>query len=682
MNIEEFKQVFRQYLVVDDRENWEAHIWATLTDRFPGEELSGEEGRNLKRIHAVILEAANRYLDEALPEALAPTRTELEELDDAYDFAGFEDIGWRATLCYDIVEAIQADWMNQTPMGSFREIVLPSAEKTGIWCENFMERALVSERGQLADYARQLAERKFVRPLRDRVLRAEQRRQATEEIGNRFGAERPADAPEVMRRLETLNDSCPQVAAHLNRILTAGGTSIRFSPNATDAYYTPLSMAEHGVPKNTIILPKNGKAPVDLIDAMIFESCNAEIQPAYDALNRRMFDSLDRAPVQSRAYGREKAGIEAGATLKDAQLLCEMRDKDVEVAEQGNRNLLAMLMICRELSGGEPIDFATIAADGQALEETLHANHGELRLFLEEMNTDEEKRRAFFEHMATSPHNRNAENDWDVGRLPSEDRYAYELIQTLTPKQTTSVVMGQIRRLPGSDALPLAQIEDVVARRIGTGGFGPEMRVTLVLQIIEDLKTLYPELAAAEFPTLACNEGMRRMAEAQAAHFAEEPPPALETNLRSDLEGEVGKIFPDLQSNLGFVATLQEDLRADVAKALAGVAPWRGVAAADRVVEEIRRAAGEDLAPLDGPTAERLATELTEAIGGQFGAIEKAVTAFDCKAQTPEVLGTRVDALQEASAAFPPAIQAVLRIRVHGIRAMIADLQRYFGTVG
>src|SRR5262249_4508306 len=147
------------------------------------------------------------------------------------------------------------------------------------------------------------------------------------------------------------------------------------SDTAKDAFYSKTGDRMKGVPDNCITLPTN-KSPLDLLDGLIFETCNAEIQMDYDALNRDLFDRL-KAPTPEKPiltlqdYGKQKAQIESKAVLKDAQLLYAAKQSGVEVAYQGQRNLLAMLRTALESAGKTLDNYETILDDPEALKKCL-----------------------------------------------------------------------------------------------------------------------------------------------------------------------------------------------------------------------------------------------------------------------------------------------------------------------
>src|SRR5262249_37614933 len=103
-------------------------------------------------------------------------------------------------------------------------------------------------------------------------------------------------AGELNTRLEEALELCPPPAQHFGAILgNDKGAKIRFSDTAKDAFYSKTGDRSKGVPDNCITLPNKGKSPLDLLDGLIFETCNAEIQMDYDKLNRDLFDRL-KAP--------------------------------------------------------------------------------------------------------------------------------------------------------------------------------------------------------------------------------------------------------------------------------------------------------------------------------------------------------------------------------------------------
>lgn len=334
---------------------------------------------------------------------------------------------------------------------------------------------------------------------------------------------------------------CPELATHVGKTLDPNleqSVTVRFSETAKDCFWSKTGDKNSNppVPDRNITLPSKGRTPDDLIDGLIFETCNAEIQPDYDALNSDLFARL-RKPTQEKPpltlcdYGMAKAKIESKAVLKDAQLLQKAQESGIELAYQSNRNLLAMLRTCKEMSGGTVENYDTLLEDKKGIVIYLSENEKELSKFLSDANTDKEIRDGILNAMASSPHNRNA-SPTDKNSLNSNDLYAYELLETMTAPQLVTMVFEEIKTHVANDVLK--DLRPIIQKRIGSydvsGGEAVDRsaRNAVVLRIIADLKKFIPALAGAEFPTLGFSDAMSSMAAKREA--------ALEPRLKAEIE--------------------------------------------------------------------------------------------------------------------------------------------------
>jgi hypothetical protein len=333
-------------------------------------------------------------------------------------------------------------------------------------------------------------------------------------------------------------ENCPSLARHLGN--TLGGAkraTIVFSDTAKDAFYSKTGDRDKGVPDNVIILPKNGKTPLDLLDGLIFESCNAEIQSDYDDLTKDLFARI-RTPTPEKPtlslleYGKQKAEIESKAVLKDAQLKFALRDSGVEISYQGQRNLLAMLRVCKETKGGTLEGFDAILDDPVALAKHLAENEDELGEFLKAADSDEEIKKAILSAMATSPHNRNSAKD-DKNSLNSDDLYAYELLETLTVPMIVNMVVLEINKVAKLAGPKEKTLRQLIQARVGLydvvagDKIDRSARNAVVLRILDDLREFAPALAGCEFATFGFSSDMKAMA----------------TTLQSKSQGKNGELF-------------------------------------------------------------------------------------------------------------------------------------------
>ena len=349
---------------------------------------------------------------------------------------------------------------------------------------------------------------------------------------DKSGAGKYDDVEVLNEKILAALQKCPALSKHFGDILGAPkGAAVVFSATAKDAFYSKTGDRAKGVPDNVIILPSKGKTPLDLLDGLIFETCNAEIQQDYDDLNKDLFARLraptpEKPPLTLLDYGKQKAEIESKAVLKDAQLLFAAAESDVEIAYQGQRNLLAMLKVCKETGGGTLDDFDTILEDPVALKKCLDDHKEELGKFLGDADTDEDIRKAILSAMASSPHNRNA-GEGDKNSLNSDDLYAYELLETMTAPQIITMILTEIGKTVQLTTEVQKALRPLIQSRIGAfdvmGGEAVDRsaRNAVVFEIIDDLKEMIPALAEATFPSFGSSPAMANMAKLRQAKCKE-----------------------------------------------------------------------------------------------------------------------------------------------------------------
>ncbi len=330
-------------------------------------------------------------------------------------------------------------------------------------------------------------------------------------------------AEELNAKLLDAVKKCPALAEHFGAILGAPkSATVVFSTTAKDAFYSKTGDRDKGIPDNVIILPSTGKTPLDLLDGLIFETCNAEIQQSYDDLNKDLFARIrtpteEKPPLTLLDYGKQKAEIESKAVLKDAQLLFAASDGGVEIAYQGQRNLLAMLKVCKERGGGTLADFDATLEDPVALAKALEDNKEELGKFLKDANDDEDIRKDILSAMASSPHNRNS-GEGDKNSLNSDDLYAYELLETMTAPQIVTMIIFEINKISKLPTNVEKALRPLIQRRIGLydvvkgDAVDRSARNAVVMEIIADLKAEIPALADADFTSFGFSEDMAKMA--------------------------------------------------------------------------------------------------------------------------------------------------------------------------
>src|SRR5262249_47588467 len=121
-------------------------------------------------------------------------------------------------------------------------------------------------------------------------------------------------------------------------------------------------------PGNTIVLDAKNQSVEDQVDALIFESCNAERKQRYAELKDGLMNPPpNTARLSVQTYAKRKALTEGCVYIKSVQLVLEQRRSGITVAPQGNRNLfrasLAVLDKKLKENGGEAAIIAQLVQD-------------------------------------------------------------------------------------------------------------------------------------------------------------------------------------------------------------------------------------------------------------------------------------------------------------------------------
>jgi len=197
----------------------------------------------------------------------------------------------------------------------------------------------------------------------------------------------------------------PQLKEHFETIFAGGKIKISFTTDPGDAR----------IVGDTIVLPlvaKNGqpRAAKDIVDALIFESCNAD--PEVQEKNAELDEEFSsKRNMTLEEYGIKKAGIEAKRTvLKAAKFAKKLQDGGIEIAEQGNRNIQAILDL-------DPHFFDENATPDEAQLLTL---------------------------MAGTPHQHGVTDPTDPQQLNSGDMYHYEKVVALGNVTMTGIIIAAI----------------------------------------------------------------------------------------------------------------------------------------------------------------------------------------------------------------------------------------------
>jgi hypothetical protein len=171
-------------------------------------------------------------------------------------------------------------------------------------------------------------------------------------------------AQEFGSLLKDTEELCPVVAQHLAEIMNKKQIVMKGYPRKpfeqsltfvfTDKVSAPLfdgATARIALPihkKDSD--PKEPADPLDLVDGLIFETCNMEMLQTFDTLSKEKIKSLTppkgevapENPVSLKQYGRDKSDGEAKSTIKDCELKLEMLKSGAPLAKQGKRNIASL----------------------------------------------------------------------------------------------------------------------------------------------------------------------------------------------------------------------------------------------------------------------------------------------------------------------------------------------------
>ncbi len=278
---------------------------------------------------------------------------------------------------------------------------------------------------------------------------------------------------------------------------------------------------------DTIVMPKTGeksKSPGDLVDGLLFETCNAEVNPEYDLLSNE-FNTKRRSddPMTAMEYGRKKAEVEAKATLKQAQLLADARKNGVVLSNQGNRNLLAMLKSYRQSKGEELADYETLRDDPERLEAAITENLNELAEFLESVDSDTSGlKESLFETIATSRHKPQSEEFPDGTRfaLTTAKLYAYEQLEAITKGAFTGLIEKDIKKAGNDTQVNIKDVKNFLNQRLAPFE-GDKAKMMARSRVVNELKKLFPALASQDFPSIGITTDMTEVANAEASTWRE-----------------------------------------------------------------------------------------------------------------------------------------------------------------
>lgn len=273
-------------------------------------------------------------------------------------------------------------------------------------------------------------------------------------------------AEEFGALLDQTEKMCPVVAQHLAEIMAKKHVVMKGYPRKpfeqtlsfvfTDKVEAPAfdsSTARIALPihkKGSD--PKEPADPLDLVDGLIFETCNMEMVQTFDALSKDRIKSLTppsgevapEAPVPLKTYGRDKSDGEAKSTLKDCELKLEMLKSGAPLARQGKRNIASVfgtLMASR----GKPVDgLDAIIEDDEALNKLVTERKDEIAECFALLKAGGIPLDAVCGLMARTRHKKTAKDD-ETGSLPTEEMYQYEEIEEQPQRLAGLALTGDLK---------------------------------------------------------------------------------------------------------------------------------------------------------------------------------------------------------------------------------------------
>lgn len=303
-------------------------------------------------------------------------------------------------------------------------------------------------------------------------------------------ADPPYDATELCGYIQDALEN-PVIFNHFNEIFSPDRQppiNIIFDSTTHTAFYNNET--------KSIVLPTTG-APHDLLDALIFESCNAEVSHEFTKLAGAFYKSwpststMKTKPGQTQVlpmplpeYGRQMVAIESKSVFKHAQLAFALNQSGFALTEQANRNLISVLHIYLR-AHNDLVDSTILKKSYAEQARYIKNNVDNLEKCFEERNKQQTFNRLVVS-TANSPHNRNADPS-DRLHLNSADLYAYEKLESFNPGAISAAILIELGKTLTLEPSEVIELQRTFAKWMRTyDSVEPKgMRVGVILDIID-----------------------------------------------------------------------------------------------------------------------------------------------------------------------------------------------------
>lgn len=279
----------------------------------------------------------------------------------------------------------------------------------------------------------------------------------------------------------------PMIFDHFSQILSPDRQpliNIVFDSKKASAFYD--------TDKKSIILPTIG-TPTDLLDALMFESCNAEFSNEYKTLRDAFYKSwpststakISHPPMPLEEFGRQMVTIESKSVFKHAQLAYALSQSGFELTEQANRNLISVLNIYLQ-ARGQSVDDTILQKSWTKQSEYLARHRDDLYACFEKRRGGQKLFNQLVLATVNSPHNRNADPSSRM-YLNSADLYAYEKLDTFNPGAVAAAMIIELGKWITLDPVEIQDLQKNIAQwiRVYDKMTPPGMRVGMIIDIID-----------------------------------------------------------------------------------------------------------------------------------------------------------------------------------------------------
>jgi hypothetical protein len=245
--------------------------------------------------------------------------------------------------------------------------------------------------------------------------------------------------------VKTGTEKCPALNSQFEQTFGEKKANLAFSAKVKNA--------EYDLKSNTIYLPFN-KEPNDLLDGIIFETCNVGMQQEFEKLNKQRSETLKvekgkfapTNPISLRDFSRTKSDIEAMSTLKDCQIKTAMVTSGVPIALQGKKNIASVYRDLKKVNGETIPDFDELLKDEKALDQLIEKNQSEIKELFQKAEHDPATKKALYDLMASTPHKSNVEPH-DTGNLKTQEMYAFETISSeANTSNFANILLGDLQK--------------------------------------------------------------------------------------------------------------------------------------------------------------------------------------------------------------------------------------------